>query len=65
MSEIPKLLNPDELSEILNISVNTLANDRYLGQGVPYIKVGKRVRYRLEDVLAYLEAQRVATAVKQ
>ena len=61
MSEIPKLLTPKELAEILGVSTETLAQNRYLGQGVPYIKVGKRVRYQLNDVIAYLEANRTST----
>ncbi|BBX35747.1 hypothetical protein MMAG44476_11099 [Mycolicibacterium mageritense DSM 44476 = CIP 104973] len=60
MSEIPKLLTPKELADILGVSQETLAQNRYLGQGVPYIKVGKRVRYQLNDVIAYLEANRVS-----
>jgi len=42
--------------------MDTLANERYLNVGVPYIKFGKRVRYRLDDVVAYLENQRVQTS---
>jgi len=62
MSELPKLLTAKELAEILGVSMDTLANERYLNVGVPYIKFGKRVRYRLDDVVAYLENQRVQTS---
>lgn len=61
-TELPTLLTPKELAELLDISPETLAQNRYLGQGVPYIKVGKRVRYRLDDVVAYLNDNRVETA---
>lgn len=56
---LPELLTAKQLSEIIGISVDTLANDRYLRQGLPYIKIGKRVRYRLDDVMAYIESKTV------
>lgn len=59
MSELPKLLTTEELAEMLGLSADTLAQDRYLKQGFPYIKIGKRVRYRFEDVFAYLEANTI------
>ena len=34
-------------------SPRTLERHRWLGIGVPYLKLGGRVAYRLEDVLAY------------
>lgn len=46
---------------MLTVSEETLAQNRYLGQGIPFIKVGKRVRYQLADVVTYLENQRVQT----
>ncbi|WP_074413524.1 MULTISPECIES: helix-turn-helix domain-containing protein [Mycolicibacterium] len=59
MSELPELLTPKQLSEFIGISEASLGQDRYLGQGIPYVKVGKRVRYLKDDVLAYLQANRV------
>ena len=64
MSELPKLLTSKELAEILGVSVDTLANERYLNVGVPYVKFGKRVRYRLDDVITYLDNQRVETSAQ-
>lgn len=58
MSDFPELLTPKQVAEILLVSEASLANDRYLNQGIPYIKVGKRVRYRRADVIAYLDANR-------
>ena len=51
-------LNEKQLAERWGVSVRTLQADRVKGTGVSFIKIGRSVRYRLEDVLAYEEAQR-------
>lgn len=50
-----ELLTPEQVAEWFQTSPRTLANDRYLGQGPRFIKLGKLVRYRRSDVLAYLD----------
>lgn len=52
------MLNEKQLAARWNISVRTLQAARVKGGGVPFIRIGRAVRYRLEDVLAYEEAQR-------
>jgi hypothetical protein len=37
-------------------SVKTLRNDRVSGGYVPFLKIGRSVRYRLSDVLAFEKA---------
>lgn len=48
---------PAELAERLDVSVGTLANWRWRGEGPRYVKLGaarsSRVRYRAEDVTAW------------
>lgn len=46
-------------AEYLTIPEHSLDRLRYLGRGPAYIKIGKRVRYRREDLDAYLAANRV------
>lgn len=58
-SDLPEIITASELSKWLGISEKSLSQDRYLGQGLPYVKIGKRVRYMRDDVLAYLHANRV------
>jgi hypothetical protein len=50
-------VGPDELARRLGLAAETLANWRWRGEGPPYLRVGRRVRYRLVDVAAYLDAQ--------
>jgi hypothetical protein len=50
-------LNEVELSLRWRLSVKTLQRWRWSKQGVPYVKLGGRVVYRLEDVEAFETAQ--------
>jgi hypothetical protein len=52
-------LPPGEVSKLIDRAPQTLANDRFLGRGIPYVKIGRLVRYRLSDVLAYCEAHKI------
>lgn len=49
-----ELLTPDQVSEILKVTVGTLENWRFKGYGPKYIKLGNTrrspVRYRRKDV---------------
>jgi hypothetical protein len=58
LGDLPPLATPSQLAEILQTTVDSLAQDRYRRRGVPWTKVGGRVRYLREDVLAYLVANR-------
>ena len=61
---LPELLNPRETSEILGVSVGTLAvwrcTNRY---PLPYVKVGRVVRYRYGDVLDFLDSQTITPSI--
>lgn len=50
------LLSVDEVAEYLQIPRGTLANWRYQGIGPTYIRVGRHVRYRANDVDDWLDA---------
>lgn len=43
----------------LGVPARTLEDWRYKGRGPAFCRVGKHVRYRREDVEAWLESQRV------
>jgi hypothetical protein len=60
MESLFKLLTPENTADILNVSVRTLANWRCMGEGPAYIKIGKSVRYALEDVKEFIAKGRVA-----
>ncbi|MEW8074079.1 MAG: helix-turn-helix domain-containing protein [Candidatus Thiodiazotropha endolucinida] len=53
---IPQLLTPEEVAEILSVTTHTLAVWRCEGRySLPYIKTGRLVRYRADDVMAFIE----------
>lgn len=58
-TNLPDLLTAEETARLLRLSTRSLANDRCLGRGLTYIKLRGRVRYRREDVLAYIQQSTV------
>ena len=54
-SNFPRL-NENQLAERWGVSVRTLQAARVKGGGVPFIRIGRSVRYRMKDVLAYEQA---------
>ena len=58
----PTNLNQVELAARLKISPRTLERWRWTGQGPAFMKIGGRIIYRIEDVLAHEEAHLRQTA---
>jgi predicted DNA-binding transcriptional regulator AlpA len=54
-----KVVNDQESAEILGVAPQTLRNWRSLRKGPPYLKIGRVVRYREEDLIAYLDKRRI------
>ena len=54
-------LTPEQAAEYLGQSVNTLRQWRSQGRGPAYEKRGRNVRYKLEDLEAWRNANRVLT----
>jgi hypothetical protein len=59
---LPRLLNEAEAAEAIGVTPSTLAiwrsSKRY---SLPYIKCGRLVRYREEDIADFLESRRVVS----
>ena len=52
-----KLLKKREVCEMMNVSIGKV--DSMMKNGLPYIKDGRNVRFRLEDINHYLEEKLV------
>ena len=56
---LPEVATARQLAEFLGTTEASLAQDRYLHRGVPYTRVGRRIRYLRVDVLNFLSANRI------
>ena len=54
----PYALTPSELADRWRLSPRTLERWRRNGEGPAWVRVGHRIIYRLEDVLAWERAHR-------
>ena len=52
------LLTPEELAQILGLSVQTIYNRRYNGANLPpALKLGNQIRYRQKDIEHWLDTK--------
>ncbi len=59
--DVQPYLTEEDVSRILKRALPTLRNDRHLGKGVPYTKIGRSVRYSITDVIDFMESRKVQT----
>lgn len=59
--EIRKWLGEKTVSEMTEIPLSTLRNQRHRGVGIPYTKRGRLVRYELAAVISYMESGKIET----
>lgn len=57
----PRYIDEKVLSQMSGLAVQTLRNDRSMRKGIPFIKLGRSVKYDLVDVMAYMQRHRVET----
>ena len=54
-------IDEKQVAEITGLSVHTLRRDRHMRQGMPYYKIGRVVRYSIQDIVEYMESRRIDT----
>lgn len=62
------LTSPEEVAQLRNITVQTLANERARGKGPPFTKLGQKVMYPRDGLRKYIAENtvtpgRVATMI--
>jgi predicted DNA-binding transcriptional regulator AlpA len=57
-----KLLAPADVADILGVPINSLKMWRYRRTGPPWLKLGRHVRYRREELERWLDDQTEARA---
>lgn len=53
---LPALMDQQKAAEYLGISEKKLERDRWMEKRIPYVKLGRHVRYRAADLLEYVES---------
>lgn len=57
-----RYINEKEVSKMTGRALQTLRNNRFKRRGIPYIKImGGSVRYSIDDVIKFMENQRIET----
>lgn len=58
---IDQLLTPEEAAEILRVKVSWLYQHtrRRSQDRIPFVKVGRYLRFREQDLLAYIESRKL------
>ena len=57
--ELPRYLTEKEVAQITGRSLSTLRSDRFNSRGLPYVKIGRSVRYALNDVIRFMEDRKI------
>jgi excisionase family DNA binding protein len=58
-----KLIKTQELAKILGVGISTVEQDRINGKlGIPFVKLGRSVRYKTEDIDRYLSSLKTFTS---
>jgi excisionase family DNA binding protein len=56
LPKVPEMMNDQQVAEYLNMSAASLRKWRRLGGGPKFLKIGRSVRYRREDVETWLSS---------
>lgn len=62
--EIDQYVNESYVAAMTGLSAKTLRNHRSLGIGIPFVKVGRVVRYFLPDVHSFIKSNTERTTRK-
>ena len=60
-----KWITEKEVAEMTGRAVQTLRNDRCKCKGIPYSKIGASIRYKVDDVVEFMNACRVVPVNQQ
>lgn len=61
---IEQQLKSDEAAKFLRFSRQTLCNWRHTNRGPAYIKLGGSIRYRVTDLVEFIERSRIQPEVR-
>jgi DNA-binding transcriptional MerR regulator len=56
---VAQAINETEASALLGVAIQTLRNWRHQRKGPAYLKLGRSIRYQIEDIKSFMEAHRI------
>ncbi len=59
--EPERLLTEDELAKLWGVTSSLLQKMRHEGRGPRFVRIGRLVRYRMSDVMRYVEENSIGT----
>lgn len=62
---LEKLMDQGEVADMLGLSTKTLESWRWRKVGPRYLKIGRLARYRMSDVMAYIQGLIEKEAINQ
>ena len=65
MQNQPRYITEKEVSSITGLALSTLRNDRATLRRIPYCKVGRSVRYLMDDVINFMESNKIASGMNK
>ena len=60
-----ELLTAEDVSNLTGLSTVTLAQWRSQKRNIPYLKIGRLIRYARKDIQLYLDSCRVSVAERR
>ncbi len=57
--DVGQWLSEKDVARLIGISVSSLQKHRFKRSGIPYVKLGRTVRYSLADVYAYMDTHKI------
>lgn len=58
---VQQYVDEKTVSRITGLALPTLRNYRHKRKGPPYVKLGRAVRYSLDDVREFMESRKIQT----
>lgn len=61
LTGLPEVATTEQVADALGSSPGALVQDRYRNRGIPYLRLGRRIRYARTQVARYLLANHKTT----
>jgi excisionase family DNA binding protein len=61
---LPRYITEKQVAQLTGLALSTIRHHRFERRGIPFVKVGRAVRYSIDDVLRFMEGNKVQTEPK-